>query len=118
MWRTRFAKDFPGGQQSGADSIPPHFEGAHDGKNAPETQGATSDAKLDSILEVINTSREILESKIDKVAVDLCILRDNHCQLTESKRNEVNLEEVHPTVDKLQKQISTWHKGKGCWRPQ
>ncbi|KAJ1139587.1 hypothetical protein NDU88_005956 [Pleurodeles waltl] len=43
----------------------------------------TGDPTLQGVLQAITVSREALEGKLDALATDLTILRDDHCRLAE-----------------------------------
>ncbi|KAJ1164655.1 hypothetical protein NDU88_005089 [Pleurodeles waltl] len=67
----------------------------------------TRETNLDSILQIVQSSREALESKIDTLTVDLTLLREDHRQLTDRVvTNEKSLEQLAPNCQKLTKNMS------------
>ena len=65
-----------------------------------------SEDKLDRILAAVEHTRECLESKIDTVAANLSLLRDDHKKLSERvTATERSLSEFQPTSKELQSQL-------------
>ncbi|KAJ1109410.1 hypothetical protein NDU88_006771 [Pleurodeles waltl] len=52
-------------------------------KSAPGERKESDEPTLQDVMQAIITSRVALEGKIDSLASDLTVLRDDHCRLAE-----------------------------------
>ena len=66
----------------------------------------TEGPSLADILQAITTSREVLETKIDTLATDMGLLRDNHRRLAERvTTNEREMSEVSPMLTSMRSRM-------------
>ncbi|KAJ1095557.1 hypothetical protein NDU88_000719 [Pleurodeles waltl] len=73
--------------------------------------GGDQDPTLQDILQAITASREILERKIDALATDLTILRDDHRRLSEKvSTTGKQVKEILPKINDTTKNMSKMEK--------
>ncbi|KAJ1217796.1 hypothetical protein NDU88_005384 [Pleurodeles waltl] len=71
----------------------------------------TGDPTLQEFLQAITASHDVLEGKIDALATDLTILRDDHHHLGEKVATaEKQIEEILPSVSEAAKTIRKMQK--------